>query len=371
MLAQDLNYHLARNPTNRFVLFIDEYERVFDQGGAGARWLENPFDRHMRALLQETNGILAVFFSRERLPWGKHPEWRDDLTDNQHLLGGLADKDADDFLKLIPITDEAVRKAIIDGAREGPDNSAGVYPLMLDLQVEHWRSLVAKGQVSPHRFTVTAETFEVRCIEIVERVLRDYDIALQTTTERLSVTRRFDRGAFNHVVTTFGTAAPLDNFDCIAELSFVTKSHDGFLSLHNVVAAAIRGMLTDEMRRTSRARSRFSSGRWRSARRRWEPSIPIQPRASTTSQDCLGLKETMRVRSRFTSGAVAIFEKTLGAEHPPTGASLNNLGGLLESRGDYAGCEAALRTSPGDQREGAGARAPRYGHEHQQPRRTA
>jgi hypothetical protein len=43
MLAQDLNYHLSRNPMDRFVLFIDEYERVFDQGGAGARWVENPF----------------------------------------------------------------------------------------------------------------------------------------------------------------------------------------------------------------------------------------------------------------------------------------------------------------------------------------
>jgi hypothetical protein len=110
--------------------------------------------------------------SRERLPWGEHPEWRYDLNGNQHLLGGLADKDADDFLKLIPIADEAVRKAIIEGAREGSDRAAGVYPLMLDLQVEHWRSLFVKRQVSPDRFTVLAQTFEARCIEIVERVLR-------------------------------------------------------------------------------------------------------------------------------------------------------------------------------------------------------
>ena len=62
MLAQDFNYHLARNSTERFVLFIDEYERVFDQGGAGACWGENPFDKHMRALITETNGLLAAFF---------------------------------------------------------------------------------------------------------------------------------------------------------------------------------------------------------------------------------------------------------------------------------------------------------------------
>lgn len=68
MLAQDLNHHLAAHPQDRFILFIDEYERVFDEAGAGARWKENPFDSHVRTLIKDTNGLLAVFFSRERLP---------------------------------------------------------------------------------------------------------------------------------------------------------------------------------------------------------------------------------------------------------------------------------------------------------------
>lgn len=42
MLAQDLNHHLKENPKDRFVLFMDEYERVFDQGGAGAVWTDSP-----------------------------------------------------------------------------------------------------------------------------------------------------------------------------------------------------------------------------------------------------------------------------------------------------------------------------------------
>ena len=131
MLAQDLNYHLAHNPADRFVLFIDEYERVFEQGGAGIL-KENPFDDHIRALVRETNGLLAVFFSRERLPWGDDPDWRKDLQGNEHLLGGLADTDADEFLKAIPIADEAIRQAIINGARERPGEIAAIYPLMLD-----------------------------------------------------------------------------------------------------------------------------------------------------------------------------------------------------------------------------------------------
>jgi hypothetical protein len=51
MLAQDLNYYLVAHPAERFVLFVDEYERVFDEGGAGARWRESPFDGHIRTLM--------------------------------------------------------------------------------------------------------------------------------------------------------------------------------------------------------------------------------------------------------------------------------------------------------------------------------
>src|SRR5271166_2849000 len=229
MLAQDLNYHLRQNPTNRFVLFIDEYERVFDQSGAGAVWEENEFDQHMRSFVRYTNGLLAVFFSRERLPWEELRDWCDELKDNQHLLGGLADKDADNFLKAIPIDDEAIRKAIIDGARESPASGSAIYPLMLDLMVEHWRSLAAKCEAYPDRFKVTAGTFSDRRRKIINRVLGNYGVPLQTTIERLSVSRRFDYDAFRCIIETFHTALPADTFERIAKLSFVTKIDDGFL----------------------------------------------------------------------------------------------------------------------------------------------
>jgi len=103
MLAQDLNSYLVAQPTERFILFIDEYERVFHEGAAGPLWNDNPFDNQLRRLIGNTNGLLAVFFMRERLPWEADPDWRNDLIDRQHLVGGLAYKDADDFLTAIPI----------------------------------------------------------------------------------------------------------------------------------------------------------------------------------------------------------------------------------------------------------------------------
>ena len=47
----------------------------------------------------------------------------------------------------------------------------------------------------------------------------------------------------------------------------------------------------------------------------------------------------MRRRSRSIRQALAIRKKVLGEEHPDTAASLNNLGGLYRSMGDYAKAE--------------------------------
>lgn len=252
MLAQDLNCYIAAHPSERLVLFIDEYERVFDEGGAGVRWRENPFDSHLRNLVQHTNGLLAVLFSRERLPWEADLDWHSDLERAQHLIGGLAERDADEYLSAIPIESQDVRRAIIESARERSERTAPVYPLMIDLQIEHWRTIVAKREpVTADRFQLAESSFEGRRRELVARLLRDYGKELQTTIERLSVARRFDRAAFEAVVRTFGTALPLDSFDFVTGLSFMTRSDDGFVTMYNVIAGAIRETLDHKRRRTS------------------------------------------------------------------------------------------------------------------------
>jgi tetratricopeptide (TPR) repeat protein len=355
MLAQDLNNHLKTHLTDRFVLFIDEYESVFDEGGAGSNWEENLFDSHMRKLITETNGLLGVFFSREQLPWSADPDWRDLLKNTQHLLGGLADKDADTFLTAIPIEDKVIRQAIISGARETSQPNAPVYPLMLDLQVEHWRSLMAlKATLSPERFRLTADSFESRRREIVTRVLRDYGTPLETTLERLSVIRQFDRQAFTHIVKTFGTALPLDQFDRILDLSFASKNTNGFVTIHNSIAEAIRETLTPYKRITS-VEALF---------RHFEKRVAITSSREVTEKIIIALNEAAFLRLTQTAEgyvkwlehasraiedaaryapvtalwreAVIATETQLGPEHPDTATSLNNLAYLLQAQGDLA-----------------------------------
>ncbi len=254
MLAQDLNHHIATHPQDRFVLFIDEYERVFDEGGAEARWKENPFDKHMRRFVAETDGLLAVFFSRERIPWEHDSDWQADLQDAHHIVNGLSDKDADQLLRANSIEDEKLRVAMIEGARETSASNAPIYPLMLDLQVEHLYSLYAQGsQIEPDAFCVASNEFEGRRRELVERLFRDYGLPLQVTLKRLCFARRFDRPAFEYVVRYFLTGLPLDAFETLAGMSFVTRSEEGNLSIHGVIAEAIRESLDEDTKQSSLA----------------------------------------------------------------------------------------------------------------------
>ena len=355
MLAQDLNAHLADHPDERFVLFVDEYERVFAEGGAGSQWQQNPFDSHMRSLLAETNGLLAVFFSRERLPWESDPDWRADLDGHQHLLGGLADSDADRFLAAVPIDNAAIRTAIIAGARETSVPDAPVYPLMLDLQVENWSSLSQAGvPLTPGLFNLQAESFEARRLEIVRRVLRDYGAPLELTLERLSVARRFDRPAFEHLVRNFGTGLPLDQFDRIAALSFVTRAPDGFLSIHNPVAETIRQSLTPERRDGSIA-ALFAHymGRAEAATPKdvtrdsllafVEAAFLRRMQGMPGYVDWLEAAQERALQSTHAADLQGLWREAaeqaaalLGPEHADVAASLGNLGLLVKNSGDLS-----------------------------------
>jgi tetratricopeptide (TPR) repeat protein len=56
--------------------------------------------------------------------------------------------------------------------------------------------------------------------------------------------------------------------------------------------------------------------------------------------------------------ALAISEKALGAEHPDTGTSLNNLASLLESQGDYAGAKRVYERALAISEKALGAEHP-------------
>ncbi|MCE8472106.1 hypothetical protein LZ189_24240, partial [Rhodovulum sulfidophilum] len=196
----------------------------------GPRWQENVFDKYLRDFVKETDGLLLLIFSRERLHWEDHPDWRADLDGNQHLLGGLPDEDAEDWLRKVPVDDAEIRTAMIEGARETAAPAAPVYALMLELQVTHWRQL--GEEAVPADFEVAARSFEARRLELVTRIMRGYGGPIQDVLARLAVVQRFDRTAFEAVTREFNIPLADSAFDRIAALSMMSAGDEGWLTPH-------------------------------------------------------------------------------------------------------------------------------------------
>ncbi|MEP5759301.1 MAG: tetratricopeptide repeat protein [Litoreibacter sp.] len=286
MLAQDLNTHLEAHPDDRFVLFIDEYESVFKGAGIGAKFQENRFDKSLRTFIPEANALLAIFFSRERLPWEADPDWGEALVGNQTELTGLADDDALAWLKHIPVEDDAVCAAMITGARETSEDDAQVYPLLMDIQVAHWRNLGVDAK--PQSFDVDAIELESRRLELVQRLLRDYEDPTQQVLILLSVVHRFDRIAFEHVVKEFNISVAFDHFDILADLSIMTRSDDGWLSTHRAIAEAI--VASSEDTKISRSQNSLIDHFVKRA----NPAHPSD--VGETTMDCLWEAKTLRIQ---------------------------------------------------------------------------
>ena len=358
MLAQDLNHHLSENPTNRFLLLMDEYERVFDQGGAGKHWEENPFDATVRRFVAETNGLAAVFFSREPLPWENEADWRDDLEGRQYPLSGLIEFDARRWLEKAGIDSTDIQDAMIEGAREAPYPDRPIYPLLLELQLEHWRHLIASGiTVSKDEFSVSSDSLSGRCQELVRRVLRDYGAELQMVIERLSVSLRFDRAAFKHVIEGFGIGLSVDAFDQVAKLSLFSLTDDGFVSMHRAVADIIVQMMEPNYKRTSietlldhyqvrlkapnikeltqdHILALFEAAYLRS-------ELDAEGYINWLNENTQQLSQAARANSgeRLWRSGLGFSLKNSGEEHPDTASSYNNVAYNLNAQGRYEEAE--------------------------------
>jgi tetratricopeptide (TPR) repeat protein len=278
------------------------------------------------------------------------------------LIGGLTATDADEFLRGVPIVDANLREAIIDGARETSTADAPVYPLMLDLQVEHWRACVARNEpIMAQTFCVDAPDIDDRHNKMVERMLRDYrDANLQATLRRLACARRFDRPAFEHIVGTFHTGLEYDAFNAIATLSIATQRSDGYVVLHGVVAEAICAQLDPIARRETR-QALFQHF---SVRARVPSPLGVTDAAMTALIEAAHLLRQLDIEHYVTWLAAAVkpfdaaaryeqvarvwrealeaVEKELGSEHPDTARCLTNLGLVLRAQGDYSGAQPLL-----------------------------
>lgn len=353
IFAQDINQYLEAHPDRRICIFLDEYEKLFDEGGAGSRFKKSPLDDCIKRIVQHTNGLLAVIFSREPIRWDDDPAWKADLQDNQHAIGGLPVEAAHQFLASIPIADPKLRQTIVDNSMESNSADCKVYPLILDLMVEHWRNIKAANlAISPADFCLHSKTFDARRREIVSRVLRDYGLPFQYTIERLATVSWFDKETFEFVVKRFGTALPIDAFEVVTGLSFVSTLHRDFFTMHAAIRSAIVESSNVEQKRETKLAifdhclSRIASLSDRkitnldemlfgeAARLKRSEEIESYVPWFDTAQEPFAVQDRASALARWWRESLDEVQLRLGPQHPHTAICLMNLADYIGELGD-------------------------------------
>jgi len=222
--AADLKDFLA-NQRKRAVIFLDTYEALSEtERSEGKQYQQDEWVRELVAQLPE---VLWVVCGRETLRWDEFdPDWGACLS--RHLVGGLAEADARQFLASCGIADQHVRDAIVEG-------SSGL-PYYLDLAVDTYLEIKRQdsGQPRPDDFARSPQ-------EVLARFLRHLTQAEIETLKVLSVPRFWDYELFRALVREFQTGYPLTAFNNLCRFSFINEgAAKGTWTMHQLMRQSLQ-----------------------------------------------------------------------------------------------------------------------------------
>jgi tetratricopeptide (TPR) repeat protein len=232
IFASDILAYLEQNNSLDVVLCLDTYEALWEHSQVKTGIGSSEKDNWVKDLVRELPGALFVIFGREKLTWDLDfpDEWAGYL-DNQYLLTGLKDEDAEKYLRLIPILDTSVRAEIIEGAKGKPGNQLssekiGAHPFYLELAADLHLGLLDEGKLAE------AKDIGKTPREVLDRFLKYRSKEEIETLRVLSVAYGFDQNLFNSLVTHYQTGYPLTAFSDFIKYSFIQHGQDGRYYLH-------------------------------------------------------------------------------------------------------------------------------------------
>lgn len=222
--AADLKDFLEQKQRSA-ALFLDTYEVLTEGERAEGKLRQR--DAWVRELVAQLPEVLWVICGREQLRWDEaDKEWAGALQ--QHLIGGLAEKDARQFLGSCGIDDPAIQQAIVDG-------SQGV-PYFLDLAVDTWVEIKER-----HNRTPKPEDFAHTKLEMFDRFLRHLTHPEVETLKVLSVPRFWDYPMVEVLVAKFQTGFPLTAFADLCRFSFISEgSSAGTYTMHLLMRQSLQ-----------------------------------------------------------------------------------------------------------------------------------
>ena len=238
----------AKHSGKSLRLLLDGFERIQSK---------DPCPGDCQSLLQDFAGYIAtsddptlkarvrlIFFGRERLCWEDvDKEWSAYST--QHILGGLSEKDARDFLSKyskwlgenqLNVEAEGIEKYekwILDAADERINGLRIFYPYYLDLAVVMVRDAARKNQ-EPDLGKTPAQ--------LQERFLRYLPKNEQDLFKILALAATFDSELFNALVNSNKIVGfPVDNFGMVVEgRSYVILDTNGLGRCHRLMEKSLQ-----------------------------------------------------------------------------------------------------------------------------------
>ena len=207
--------------TQPVVIFLDTYEALVNELSQlgdplkNDEWLRRE-DSHDLGVILGTPGVLWVIAGRERLKWS---DWGESLE--QHLLGSLSQKDAEQFLEGCGISDATLR--------EGLWRLTDGIPLYLDLCVTCYERLLENGEEPKlSRFGEDKRDLVTRFLTYASDSQKDNIFMLACLH---NWTDELVRDLAREILPNFSPTT----YAKTQELSFVNTSDEGYYHIHQVV----------------------------------------------------------------------------------------------------------------------------------------
>ena len=230
-LRQSLKPHLNRAVTA--VLFFDTFEAIGSEEQNEEH--KHQYEQWVRDVASNFDFALTVIAGQNRLTWDEiDPEWKKHL--DQHLVGGLSEKDARLFLDDCGVKEGRLQNAILATSKE---EDGGFHCYSLGLCVDIVDSERSRGlHTAPESLHFAPQDWE----KLAHRFLKSLGSNAEARwIERLALTPRFDEKAARKAFSADQTTAQDAAWEILPHYSFVERQRwgGGWLSVREQMRRAL------------------------------------------------------------------------------------------------------------------------------------
>ncbi|WP_312102873.1 tetratricopeptide repeat protein [Pygmaiobacter massiliensis] len=231
--AVDLCRHMMIKQLDKFVLFFDTYELLWEKGRGEENKLRNDAWIRMMADMDILNKVIFVLSGREKLQWELESKtWLDKVQLVQ--LDVLAPNFAKHYLSLCKIESESIQNSII--------TASNGHPYYLDLCVDTYYKLQNLNKV------ITPDYFEGGFQKIQERFFKSLAKNEVEVLRILSVPRFYDFEIFEIMNSRFHTGYSITDFDNFNAFSFIKHEPNSKYIIHALMRDEIKKHIKHEIR---------------------------------------------------------------------------------------------------------------------------